>query len=156
MTIENFKELLLELGEELDTPLHPDERNICRLEINEAIFVQLELDRSEQNLIIACQVTELPPGTFKDQVLKALLRGNDAINKRIGTFSFLAKTNLVILHYKCHLSQMDGPALVEILIEFSNQAIHWRTAIEQGKTHPEGSLMETSTGGEGMQAGLKT
>ncbi|MCF7851709.1 MAG: CesT family type III secretion system chaperone [Simkaniaceae bacterium] len=158
MTMTRFTEILYELSEELDTPLHPDENNLCRIEINESLFVQLELSSDEHHLMIICVVSELLPGKYREKTLLSLLQANDAVNKQVGIFSFLPKMNLIMLHEKIPLMTIQTIELVELLVQFSGRAMLWRKAFQDGLSHPSGALIEdrgSSSLGNQPQPGLK-
>ncbi|MDN3504893.1 MAG: CesT family type III secretion system chaperone [Rhabdochlamydiaceae bacterium] len=153
-----FEEMLIELGDELDTTLHADEMRVCRIEINETIEVQLEMDSTDTFLIIACQVIELPPGKFREKAVLDILRANDYLNKQVGIFSYLPKINMLVMHDKILLASINSPTdFVEYLKRFSERAYLWRQSIKGGKTHPDDSLAEpTDDSPHSIEMGLKT
>ena len=128
-----FEEMLLELGDELDATLHADEMRVCRIEINETIEVQLEMDSTDTFLIVACQIVEMPPGKFREKAVVDILRGNDYLNKQVGIFSYLPKINMLVIHDKLLLASINSPPdFVEYLTKFSERAYLWREAIKNG------------------------
>jgi hypothetical protein len=133
MTADRFAELLAELGVELGISLHPDKRGACRLRIDETYHVQLECDGSQENLIVFSFLCELPPGKFRENILKDALKANTPYPLH-GALSYSERNNQLALHASLRLSQLNGKLLADFLVAFMEKAKQWRQAVETGNT----------------------
>lgn len=152
-----FEELLLELGDALDTTLHSDERRVCRIEVNQLIEVQLEMSSDDRDLIIGCEIIEVPPGKFRERALIDFLRANDFLNMQVGCLSYLPERNLLFIHHRTAIESLQLEDLIEILTQFTNQAYQWKEALQAGRSSPEGALIDPNpeSTNSTIQMGLK-
>lgn len=133
MTIDRFEELLTELGAELGVALHPDKRGACKLKINESLHVQLECDAGRENLLIASFICEIPPGKFRETILKDALKSNGPFPLN-GTLSYSERNNQLVLFSSYQLSHLNGKTLADFLTAFIEKANNWRVGVETGNT----------------------
>ncbi len=133
MTVDRFEELLKELSPELGVPLHPDRRNACKLRINDSLQVQLECDGPQENLLIATFICELPPGKFRETILKDALKSNGPF-PTLGILSYSERNNQLVLFASLVLAQLNGKILAEFLLAFIEKATQWRRGVETGQT----------------------
>ena len=57
-----FELLIQELGQILGTSLQAERGSICKLLIKDKIHMQIEYDEEAERVILACFVSEIPPG----------------------------------------------------------------------------------------------
>ena len=74
--MDRFAILLADLGELIQVPLHPDHQRSCILSINQELHVHLKEEDNEDRILIATFVSELPPGKFRENILKETLKEN--------------------------------------------------------------------------------
>ena len=137
--------ILHELSDALDAPLHADEQNVCRIEINELIQIQLEIDRYEEHLFLICDIAPIPPGSYREPLFKSVLRANHGAYQQFGILSFVPKHNYLMLHLKQPIGSLDIDELIQTMVHFTNKAHKWRLAIQEGKTHPQGAFDESTS-----------
>ena len=133
MTMDRFEELLTQLSAELGTTLHPDRRGACKLRINDTLHIQLECDPQQENLLIASFLCEIPPGKFRENILKDALKSNGPFPLN-GTLAYSDRNNQLTLFASLRLSNLNGKTLGNFLISFIEKANNWRTGVETGQT----------------------
>jgi len=134
--LDRFNELLQGLALLLDLPLHIDKHHACAIQIQPGLIIQLQADKSQENLLIVCKVVELPPGRFRENVLKEALKANALPDPRVGTFSYLALSNHLVLFQNYPFDVLNRERVAGLLGPFIEAAGKWRTAIQQGQSKP--------------------
>lgn len=135
MSVDRFQELLSELGKIFHMPLHPDDLYACSLQIG-PLTIQLELDPTQQELLLFTKVAELPPGKFRENILCETLKHNNLPDPRPGTFGYLAKTNHLALFQRYPLPLLTGDLLANLFGAFYELGSAWHLAIQNGQTRP--------------------
>jgi hypothetical protein len=130
---DRFEELLKELSALLGIPLHPDRKGACKLVFNETLHVQLECDAALENLLIAAFICDIPPGKFRENILKDALKANSPFPK-VGTLAYSERNNKLTLFTSLRISNLTGHKLAETLSLFVEKANLWRTGVETGHT----------------------
>lgn len=157
MSLASFEQLILHLSEALDTELHLDEHNICTLLINDLLTVQFELDPSEDFFMMGCFLTTLAPGSYRNKTFKAILNANDGFRSKEGVLSFVPKNNMLFIHKKHPINALDGPSLLEMLMNMVIKGAEWKEAIESGKIAPSSIAIPEDDLPKGhFEAGIKT
>ena len=157
MSLASFEQLIFHLSEALDTELHLDEHNICTLLINDLFTVQLELDSREELLIMGCFLTILAPGSYRSKTFKAILNANEGFHSKEGILSFVPKNNMLFIHKKYPINHLDGPTLLEMLMNMVIKGSEWKEAIEKGKIAPSSIAIPQNERGKGhFEPGIKT
>jgi len=130
-------DLMSALGELLDTELIPDLNEVVTIMINEKIKVNIELGATEEKILLGSFIVELPPGRFREEVLKFGLLANHASDINIGSLSYISNHNCLVLLQEILLHGLKVEDLYNHLLLFVNRAQAWQNAINSGKTHPE-------------------
>ena len=133
--MDKFQELLWDLGEIIQLPLHIDKNLACNLLLDENLEVQMQLDNHGENFLICAFLADVPPGRFRENVLKEALKVNGHYQP-FGTFAFYEKKNMLILQQFLPVEKLSGEKLAEHLEIFLEEAEEWRKAIENGTTAP--------------------
>ncbi|MCB1107234.1 MAG: CesT family type III secretion system chaperone [Chlamydiia bacterium] len=133
--MDRFQELLWDLGELVNLPLHVDKNHACTLLLDDRLEVQLQMDKHEENLIFWAFVHEIPPGKFRENVLKDALKVN-AEPHPFGHLAYYEKKNMLILHQFVPAEKLSGSELLEKLESFIEEAEEWRSSLDQGGTSP--------------------
>lgn len=134
--IERFEELLKELGKAIHLALHSDKNHACSIRLHGGVLVQLELDSSQENLLLFTKIIELPPGKFREIVLREALKANSFLDPRPGILGYFNNTNHLVLHQRYPLQILNGERLASFLSVFAELADLWRKAIESGRAAP--------------------
>jgi hypothetical protein len=135
MSSDVFAELLEELGQQLEMELHVDKHYSCSLRISDRFTVQMQLDSLQERLRIVTKIFELPPGSFRELVLRDALKANDA-----GDFPYILgyypPKNQLALFQSYPLPQLNGEKLANILGPFIAYAELWHEALSRGRSSP--------------------
>jgi len=133
--MDRFQELLWDLGELIEVPLHADKNNACKLILDQKLTLQLEMDQYDQKLLITSFISELPPGKFREDILKNALKVN-GMRHSFGVFSYIESNNFLILHQYFHVDNLSREKLAEYLESLIQEAEEWRSAISNGHSSP--------------------
>jgi len=139
---DTFERLIKSLGKLLNASLHVDANQSCTLLIEEKITVQIEKDHQEKGYIIGAMVATLPPGKFREEVLKNALQANHFFPK-MGTFGYSAHNNQLALFYLVKDPDISAEKFAEVLSAFVAKALEWKQALEQNQSAPS-SFMDQS------------
>ncbi len=131
-----FNDLLASLGQLFGLTLHADKNNACALQIKKGLVVQLQPDERREKILLASRVVELPPGKFRENVLKETLKANAISDPFVGVFSYVAKTNHLVLFQQYPIDILNGERLAGLIIPFIEVAESWRDAIIAGQACP--------------------
>jgi hypothetical protein len=131
--IDRFEELLRELSVEYGVTLHPDRKGACKLKINEALQVQIECDAHQENLLVATFICDIPPGKFRENILRDALKTNGPFPKN-GTLAYSDRNNKLVLFSYLRMQNLTGKKLAEFLSAFVDKANQWRIGVESGHT----------------------
>jgi len=149
--LDPFESLLSELGAELGTSLHPDRKGACKLKINDTFHVQLECDAHQENLLVATFICDVPPGKYRENILRDALKANWPFPKN-GTLAYSDRNNKLVLFSHFRLIHLNGKKLADFLTIFLDKANNWRIGVETGHTaHLAATAIKPSTGLFGMK-----
>lgn len=127
-----FPSLIEQLSNLIGVPLHPDPHQRCRLTVNNELFVQIEDESHNQRILIGAFVCEIPPGKFREIVLRDTLKEN-TLYPRLGTFGYCDKNSQLSLFMYAPYAGLDGEKLAEVLGLFLDKLFMWRRGIETGQ-----------------------
>lgn len=128
-----FAQLLNDLSLLLDTHLSPDKRGACKLNIEDTLHVQLEPDATREKLLFFCFLSEVPPGKFRENVLRDALKAN-ADPSTPGTLGFSERNNQLVLFANLNFSSLTARKALDFLHLFMTKAQAWKQAIATGQT----------------------
>jgi hypothetical protein len=131
--IDRFQELLSELGIVYGVTLHPDKKGACKLNINESFHIQLEADAHFEHLLIATFFCDIPPGKYRENILKDALKANGPFPQN-GTLAYSERNNKLSLFTYLPMAYLTGQKLADFLIQFLDKANNWRIGVETGHT----------------------
>lgn len=133
---DRFDQLLTNLGPLFGLTLHSDKVGACSIAINPHTQVQLQLDISQENLLLFSKIIEIPPGKFRENILKEALKFNGAIDPLPGILAYLPTSAQLCLYQAYPLSILNGERLAALLRSFLEVVEHWHHAIRNGQTSP--------------------
>lgn len=137
--MQSFTDLMNDLGELLNTEIHPDLNLSCCLMINDSLKVQIEMSTTGEEILLASFVVELPPGRFREEVLRDALKANHQSDLNHGVLSYVKNHNALTLFQTIHAHGLSANDLYKYLSLFVERAKGWKDAINAGKTHPTDS-----------------
>lgn len=143
--MKTLDDILAGLSPLVGEDLRPDSNRACLLVFNEEIRIQLELDITGEFLLLGSMLIDLPPGKFRENILKAALKANNMIDISPGILAFVARANRLVLFEKIHISDTAPDPLYKKIIQFFNKAENWKHAIERGEVAPQGAFPETKS-----------
>ncbi len=128
-----FEEYIQKLGIVLGTSLYAEKGYLCKLLIEGSLKVQIEHESPEERILVASFLCELPPGKFREDLLKEALKANDSL-ERLGIFAYSPKNNS--LTYFLYLSdKIDFEDFARQFMEWLESAKKWKSAIETGNIY---------------------
>lgn len=141
--MDRFAILLDDLGTLIDVPLHPDHHRACILLINNQLHVHITEEENKDRLMIAAFVSEVPPGKFRENILKEALKENNLF-PRLGTFSYSDRNNQLALVSYIPLAGLRGDNFADFLEKFFEKSFSWKTGVETGQLPARGQTIQKS------------
>lgn len=126
-----FEDLLKELSDLMGSPLVPDSKSTCLLVFQNEVKIQLELDRTEEYLIIGARLGELPAGKFREMMLIEALKSNR--DTEAGVLAFSLKKKELVLCDKKLFESISATSLFDLLKKMSEKGEVWQTALKNGR-----------------------
>jgi len=128
-----FERLIQDLGVALGVSLHVEKGYLCRLIAEGSLKVHLEHEPDLHRILIASFLAEIPPGKFREDILKEALKTNDSLD-RLGALAYSEKNNS--LAYFLYLPEDCLPnSVYSALLGFIETAKAWKAAVETGQMH---------------------
>lgn len=131
--------VLEELGKSSALPISgliPDVNNTCLIQLPGGLRLQIELDKTEQNLLIGSPLGKIQTGPLRLDIFREALRSNSFPFPRYGTFAYSTKTENLILFDFLPLNGLSGDKLAEHLGPFLEKANIWSKAIAANEVPP--------------------
>lgn len=98
MAVNTFEQILEDLGDSLGlSGLKPDSNSACQLVLPTGLSLQLELDDSQENLLLYVDMGEVPPGAFRERLFEAALKDNGTASSNVGVIAYNPQTNKMLL-----------------------------------------------------------
>ena len=110
--MKSYKDLIADLSEKLGIDIYPDLNNVVTLKIEKRVKIHIETDSIEEFLILGAFIEELPPGKFRENILKNALKANYLVNKKPEILSYLGRENTLILHRKFIVGSLNVDELI--------------------------------------------
>ncbi len=129
--IDNFAEILKDLGSLINVPLHVDRHGVCKIVVDQKFFVQIEHDPLRGRVLLVSMITEIPPGKFRENVLREALKANGSF-PRTGTLAYVERNNNLSLHDYYNLVEFKIDKFAEYITSFIEKVYFWKTHIENG------------------------
>ena len=130
-----FSTLLGELGKILHLPLHTDKYHACSIHIP-PLTVQLQLNSTQEELFLFAKLIEVPPGRFRENVLREALKTNGQPDPRPGLLGYIAASNQLALYQRYPLAILNGERLANLFAAFYEMGELWKKAIDSGLAAP--------------------
>ena len=128
-----FEQYIQELNRILGISLYAEKGYLCKLIIEGSLKLQLEHEPAEERILIASFLCELPPGKFREDVLKEALKANDSLNRE-GIFAY-SGTNNSLVYFLYFSDTLPSDQLAKTLLQFIEIAKKWKTAVETGQLY---------------------
>lgn len=137
--------------------LVPDKNNSCLIKIGDGLQLQIELDKSEQYLLLGSVLGIPGNGPMRADLFREALKANQYFienpsEPRYGIFAFSKRTRNLILFDTLFLNGLTGDKVAEFLVPFLDKAKKWTAAIRNNELPP--NLPTSSAKGVGGIFGL--
>lgn len=142
--------ILQELGKSQIIPildLHPDRNNSCLIRIKGGLEIQLEFDRTGQNLIVGCDLGPIPPGRYRENMFREALKSNGLPHPLYGIFAYSKQTDHLIMYDLINGKDLTGDKVGDFLMKFIDKLIVWRNAIDGSSIPTISSIKSSKLGG---------
>jgi len=133
--LSKFEQLLQELSDKIDISLKVDDNEACAILYDEKITVQLEMDNDEENILVTCSIIELPPGKFRENVLKEALKENNKY-PYLASFGYFYDDNCLAAFNYLNFANLNAQILFDYLNVFSEMCFTYHEAITNGQVSP--------------------
>lgn len=131
-----FQDLLKELGSIFHLELEVDKSGACSILIPPQIVIQMQLDSGQEKLFLFCKIAEIPPGKFRENILKEGLKANALPDPVSGILAYLHPTNHLVLFQSYPVSILTGERLATFFSNFAQMAESWQQALLSGQSGP--------------------
>lgn len=139
--MDKFAILIDELGTLIQAPLQLDHHRACSLSINGELHIQMKEDEQKEALFLATFIGDIPPGKFRETILKETLKENHLF-PRIGTFSYSERNNQLALVSYLPFAGLHGDTLTDFLELFIEKSLSWKTALNTGQLPQRGQFLQ--------------
>ena len=146
MVSDRMGQLFEELGKRLNIKITPDLKGSCRIRFKGGVEVQMEQSSNGRYLTLLCNMGEIAPGKYRENVLREALKANGRQPPLYGIFSFSKKQNIFYLFDQVPLDDLSGTRLFEFVQPFLEKAQLWKSAVARGEV-PTGAVYSRSGGG---------
>jgi len=128
-----FEDLLRELGTLLETNLQPDSHASCCLVFGDDVKVQIDLDGTGERILMGSTVGSIPPGIYREKILRQALLINGQEMQPKGTLAFSEKNDSLVLFQFYILAKLSGERLYPLLLAFAEEVRKWKEALKRGE-----------------------
>lgn len=149
--LDRFDELIQGLSKEFGLPLHVDKNHACAIQIRKGLVVQLQSDAAQEKLLLTCKIIEVPPGKFRENVLREALKANNSPDPIVAIFSFVNQTSHLFLFQNYLFDLLNGERIASLIGPFFETAEKWKKAIESGLPAPPSSPGKMSANPFGLR-----
>lgn len=145
MVADVYETILIELSEKLNIPkLTPDPNYSCLIRMDNGCEIQIEPDKSGENITLGCQVAPLAPGSYRTSVFREALKYNGTVKPKSGVFAWSHKADKLVLFCTIPFKNLNGSKLADIIYPFTALALKWQETIKAGQV-PIVETAETGT-----------
>lgn len=126
-----FEQILSNLSNFLNTPLEPDENNICQIKFNNNVVTQLGTRQDNKDLVISSILGEIQETPYRNSIFEIALQVNGASQINISGYVGYGEVSQQL--YLFDLLRMDfiqEDFLGTYLTNFSSHALIWISSLE--------------------------
>lgn len=129
-----FERVIDELALEMGLPLSIDAMGAVTLLIQSKLRVTIEPDRHEDFIILESFLGIIPPGAYRERVLKEALIYNNQVFPNGPVIGYFPQQAQLILFEKPSLIEFKVKEFAAVLTQFMNVALFWKEGLESGKS----------------------
>jgi hypothetical protein len=132
--LDNYPNLLIELGKLIQIPLKVDANNSCMITFpKEKIEIQIEHELSTDMLIIGSNIAKLPPGRFRQNLFEQSLKANNLDNPRGGILAFSPRSDMLVIFTKLAMKDLKPEDVAQAMIPFKDKLKKWKDGIQNNE-----------------------
>ncbi len=155
MVLDLFDSLLKELGKALEIEdLHLDDTKTCLVKFPNGLEVYIEPYEKGEDMLIMCQLGQVPPGRYREDMFREALKANGMYYPRYGTFAYSDQSDRLVLFDLLPLTDLTGDKIATFLVPFMEKAFTWKETIEKGEV-PVFTTTTAATSPMGLFGGLR-
>lgn len=142
MATDNLTRILEEIGQMLGLgALEPDANESCQVMLPNGLSFQIELDPTQENVLIGIDIGDVPPGAYRGLLFEAALKDNATLSRQFGVLSFSEDLDRMLL-WQLLPATSSGGEVFETLQLMLRKGSVWFEAIKAGnvptlKINPE-------------------
>lgn len=137
MTMTPFEDLIRGLALTFDDAIGTDDGRTSRFRVNDKFSIQLELDPGLEKVMVGTLIAEVPPGKFRENVLKEALKDNNEAPPKHGILAYLDRNNFLAMYEYLPVRTMTPDAMMTYLVLFIEKAEAWYSALQGGVMSPK-------------------
>lgn len=150
MVSDLFSSLIEEFSKLLKIKLVPSAQHCCAIKTKSGVIIQLEIDRTGQDMLMLCKLPEIPPsGRYRESLFHEALRADGLPPPQHGTIAYSKRTNQLIIFKQMRLQDLSGEKIYAAFTPFLAKAQLWHDAISHGET-PQIASKATAKGSGGL------
>lgn len=151
VTLENYKQLLSELGQAVGLPeLAPDADNYCCLGFDDKIVLHLQFNAENEILMLFAQIGKIDDA-YKAAIYPRILKANLFWQGTGGSTLGVDDNGEVLMAYQIMIGGMDFQKFQDLLEGFVNTAELWINTLDAVQKSSE--LLEESKRASGISTG---
>lgn len=155
MVVDLFESILQDIGKAMNIPdIHADANNSCLIAFDTGIEVQIEPFERDDFLLIVCNLGEVPPGRYREDVFREALKSNGLPHPRYGTFAYSKQSDHLLLFGLISFREINGEKVASFIYPFMEKAAAWKQALERGDVPLANTMTTSQTSGPGGLFGL--
>lgn len=132
MVSSQFGAILREFENFFNCSLQPDENDSCLINMGVGVTLQIELDRYGL-ILVGCRLGAVLMGRYRDNIMRAALKSNEATLPSSGILGFSHKSNQLILFMKLNPNLLNVHQILALMPAFVSKAKLWSDAIAKGE-----------------------
>ena len=129
-----FERVIDELALEMGLPLAVDALGAVTFLIQSKLRVTIEPDRHEDFIILESSLGIIPPGAYRETVLKEALIYNNHVFPNGPAIGYIPQQAQLILFDKPSLIEFKAKEFAAMLTQFMNVALFWKEGLDSGKS----------------------
>jgi len=134
MVADQLGMILQDLAQLINTPgLELDKNNTCLLRLPSGMAIQIEQDKSDENLIVGIEIGPAPAGAFRSILFRRALQINGLPPPRYGVLAYSRQIKSLIMFEKLPIETVSAGDIAQLMELMIPKAQMWVDALETGQ-----------------------
>ena len=148
MPAHTFASLLKEIGEKIGiSNLESTQNNNITLTLKGKNDVVLQQHKTEPYLIISFEITEIPAGRYRENILREGMKFNGLNQAHEGIFGFSKKAQKLFLFDMLPMNEISADQVNSIMHSLSERVTLWKDTTSRGDIPNIGTTVQSQFGG---------